>query len=109
MLGRRSAGAGFRPADKLAAAAAELTRGCVHRCRHCPVPAVYGGRLRVVQQETLLADVDQLVEMGAMHLSFADPDFLNAAPYALRAVRSLHQRHPSLSFDITTKVGARWT
>jgi hypothetical protein len=66
----------------------------VYRCRHCPVPAVYGGRLRVVQQETLLADVDQLVEMGAMHLSFADPDFLNAAPYALRAVRSLHQRHP---------------
>jgi len=86
------------------AAAVELTRGCVHRCRHCPVPAVYGGRLRVVQQETLLADVDQLVEMGAMHLSFADPDFLNAAPYALRAVRSLHQRHPALSFDITTKV-----
>jgi radical SAM superfamily enzyme YgiQ (UPF0313 family) len=86
------------------AAAVELTRGCVHRCRHCPVPAVYRGRLRVVQQETLLADVDQLVEMGAMHLSFADPDFLNAPPYALRAVRSLHQRHPSLSFDITTKV-----
>jgi radical SAM superfamily enzyme YgiQ (UPF0313 family) len=86
------------------AAAVELTRGCVHRCRHCPVPAVYGGRLRVVQQETLLADVDQLVEMGAMHLSFADPDFLNAPPYALHAVRSLHQRHPSLSFDITTKV-----
>jgi len=57
-----------------------------------------------VQQETLLADVDQLVEMGAMHLSFADPDFLNAAPYALRAVRSLHRRHPALSFDITTKV-----
>lgn len=86
------------------AAAVELTRGCVHRCRHCPVPAVYGGRLRVVQQETLLADVDQLVEMGAMHLSFADPDFLNAAPYALRAVRALHRRHPKLSFDVTTKV-----
>jgi Radical SAM superfamily len=86
------------------AAAVELTRGCVHQCRHCPVPAVYGGRLRVVQQETLLADVDQLVAMGAMHLTFADPDFLNSAPYAMRAVRSLHQRHPSLTFDVTTKV-----
>lgn len=86
------------------AAAVELTRGCVHQCRHCPVPAVYGGRLRVVQQETLLADVDQLVGMGARHLSFADPDFLNAAPYALRAARSLHQRHPTLTFDVTTKV-----
>lgn len=86
------------------AAAVELTRGCVHQCRHCPVPAVYGGRLRVVQQETLRADVDQLVEMGARHVSFADPDFLNAAPYALRAARCLHERHPTITFDITTKV-----
>ena len=26
----------------------EASRGCSHRCRHCPVPVVYGGRVRPV-------------------------------------------------------------
>ena len=29
----------------------EASHGCVHRCRHCPVPAVYDGRIRVVQAD----------------------------------------------------------
>jgi len=31
----------------------EGSRGCRHRCRHCPVVPVYGGRFRVVQPEPL--------------------------------------------------------
>jgi radical SAM superfamily enzyme YgiQ (UPF0313 family) len=84
--------------------AVEASHGCSSRCRHCPVPAIYDGRLRVVAEEAVLADVDQLVAMGAEHLTFADPDFLNGAAHSLRVVRAVHERHPQLTFDVTTKV-----
>jgi hypothetical protein len=84
--------------------AVEASHGCSSRCRHCPVPAVYDGRLRVVQEEAVLADVDQLVDMGAQHLTFADPDFLNGVHHSLRVVRAIHARHPQLTFDVTTKI-----
>jgi radical SAM superfamily enzyme YgiQ (UPF0313 family) len=82
----------------------EATRGCVHRCRHCPVPAVYDGRIRVWQRDVLVDDVEWLWEHGMRHLTFGDPDFLNAVPHGLAAARAVHERHPELTFDITTKV-----
>jgi len=82
----------------------EATRGCVHRCRHCPVPAVYDGRIRVWQREVLVDDVARLWIDGMRHLTFGDPDFLNAVPHAMAAVRAVHERCPELTFDITTKV-----
>ncbi|MCU1376514.1 MAG: Fe-S oxidoreductase [Actinomycetia bacterium] len=84
--------------------AVEASHGCSSRCRHCPVPAVYDGRLRIVQEEAVLADVDQLVALGARHLTFADPDFLNGAAHSLRVARAVHDRHPHLTFDVTTKI-----
>ena len=84
--------------------AVEASHGCSSRCRHCPVPAVYDGRLRIVQEAAVLADVDPLVGMGARHLTFADPDFLNGVHHSLRVVRAVHERHPELTFDITTKI-----
>lgn len=80
------------------------SRGCSHRCRHCPVPVVYDGRVRPVAEETVLADVDQLVSAGARHVSFADPDFLNAPHHARRIMAAVHARHPDLTFDATIKV-----
>jgi radical SAM superfamily enzyme YgiQ (UPF0313 family) len=82
----------------------EATRGCVHRCRHCPVPAVYDGRIRVRQQDVLVEDVAGLWDLGMRHLTFGDPDFLNAVPHALAVARAVHERCPQLTFDITTKV-----
>jgi radical SAM superfamily enzyme YgiQ (UPF0313 family) len=82
----------------------EASHGCIHRCRHCPVPVVYDGRTRVVPVEALLADVEQLVQMGAGHLSFGDPDFLSGPHHARRVVAAVHQAFPALTFDITTKV-----
>jgi hypothetical protein len=86
------------------AAAVDATRGCIHRCRHCPVPVVYDGRIRVVGREPLLEDVAQLHRMGARHLSFGDPDFLNAVPHALATARAVHAAFGDLTFDITAKV-----
>ena len=35
------------PEERLAGTV-EATQGCAHRCRHCPVPAVYDGRTRAL-------------------------------------------------------------
>lgn len=86
------------------AASVEASHGCSHRCRHCPLPVVYDGRLRVVPEDVVLRDVAQLVAMGARHLSFGDPDFLNGPRHALRVARAVHSCFPELSFDLTTKV-----
>lgn len=82
----------------------EASRGCSHRCRHCPVPVVYDGRVRPVDEATVVADVDQLVAAGVRHLTFADPDFLNTPQHSRRVVQAIHQRHPGLTFDCTVKV-----
>src|SRR5262249_19776766 len=49
-------------------------------------------------------DVDQLVAAGARHINFSDPDFLNAPHHSMRVARALHERHPDVTFDCTTKV-----
>ncbi|HSO96367.1 MAG TPA: CUAEP/CCAEP-tail radical SAM protein [Acidimicrobiia bacterium] len=85
-------------------ASTEASRGCVHRCRHCPVPVVYDGRIRVVALDAVLADVEQQVAAGAEHLTFADPDFLNGVAHSRRVVDAVHTRFPDLTFDCTVKV-----
>ncbi len=82
----------------------EASHGCAHRCRHCPVPVVYDGRTRLVGVEAVLEDVAQLVAMGARHLTYGDPDFLNGPHHSRRVVRAVHQAFPDLTFDCTVKV-----
>ena len=82
----------------------EASRGCAHRCRHCPVPVVYDGRVRVTDEAAVLADIEQLVAAGATHITFGDPDFLNAPRHSMRVVRAMHARFPQLTFDCTVKV-----
>ncbi len=82
----------------------ETSRGCAHRCRHCPVPVVYDGRIRIVSEDAVLRDVDRVVDLGARHVTFADPDFFNGVHHSLRVVRAMHRRHPELTFDCTVKV-----
>jgi radical SAM superfamily enzyme YgiQ (UPF0313 family) len=82
----------------------EASHGCSHRCRHCPVPVVYNGRTRLVGEDAVVADVAQLVGLGARHITFGDPDFLNGPHHAVRVVGAVHNAYPELTFDITTKV-----
>ena len=82
----------------------EASRGCKHRCRHCPVVNVYDGRFRVVQPEIVLADIRQQVEAGAAHMTFGDPDFWNGPSHAMRIVQALHRQFPQLTYDATIKV-----
>ena len=76
--------------ERRLAAAVEASHGCSHRCRHCPLPVVYDGRLRIVPEDVVVADVSQLVAMGARHVTFADPDFLNGPRHALRVAEAVH-------------------
>jgi radical SAM superfamily enzyme YgiQ (UPF0313 family) len=82
----------------------EATRGCLHTCLHCPITPVYEGRLRVIKRDVLRKDIAALVRMGAQHITFGDPDFLNAITHSLRVVRQLHEDFPDVTFDMTTKV-----
>jgi radical SAM superfamily enzyme YgiQ (UPF0313 family) len=82
----------------------EASHGCVHMCRHCPIPSVYHGRIRIVEAATVLEDIGRLVEMGARHITFGDPDFLNGRRHSLAVVDAMHERHPRLTFDCTVKV-----
>jgi hypothetical protein len=82
----------------------EASRGCLHTCAHCPITPVYGGRFFVVPAGVVLADIEQQVEMGAQHITFGDPDFLNGPKHALALARELHRRWPRVTFDFTTKV-----
>jgi radical SAM superfamily enzyme YgiQ (UPF0313 family) len=86
------------------AAYVEASRGCKHRCRHCPIPPVYDGRFFVVPVATVLADVRQQVAAGASHVTFGDPDFLNGPRHALAVARALHAEFPEVTFDFTAKI-----
>jgi radical SAM superfamily enzyme YgiQ (UPF0313 family) len=82
----------------------EASHGCAHRCRHCPVPVVYDGRTRLVGEDAVVADVAQLVALGARHITFGDPDFLNGPHHARRVVEAVHVSFPDVTFDVTAKV-----
>jgi hypothetical protein len=82
----------------------EATRGCKHRCRHCPIVPVYDGQFRIVQREVVLADIRNQVAAGAQHITFGDPDFFNGPGHALPLVQALHAKFPDLTYDVTIKV-----
>jgi radical SAM superfamily enzyme YgiQ (UPF0313 family) len=84
--------------------ATDATRGCKHRCRHCPIVPVYDGQFRVVALDVVLADVEQQVNAGVEHITFGDPDFFNGPTHARRVVEALHDRYPTLTYDVTIKV-----
>ena len=82
----------------------EASRGCKHRCRHCPVVPVYNGQFRIIERDIVMADVRQLIAKGADHITFGDPDFFNGPGHTLRLVEDLHREFPHLTYDVTIKI-----
>ncbi|MGH9002658.1 MAG: CUAEP/CCAEP-tail radical SAM (seleno)protein, partial [Acidimicrobiia bacterium] len=91
-------------AERRLAGYVEASHGCLHRCRHCPVPVIYDGRFRAVPEDVVMADAEAQVAAGARHITFGDPDFLNGPQHSLRVVRRLHRTFPDVTFDCTAKV-----
>lgn len=90
--------------QKLTAGYTEASRGCKHRCRHCPIVPVYNGVFRVVATNVVLADIRQQVAVGAQHITFGDPDFFNGIGHALPLIKALHEEFPKVTYDVTIKI-----
>jgi radical SAM superfamily enzyme YgiQ (UPF0313 family) len=84
--------------------ATDATRGCKHRCRHCPIVPVYDGQFRVVPVDVVMADVRAQVAAGAMHITFGDPDFFNGPTHARKLIEALHAEFPAITYDVIIKV-----
>jgi radical SAM superfamily enzyme YgiQ (UPF0313 family) len=84
--------------------ATDASRGCKHRCRHCPIVPVYDGQFRVVPVDVVMADVGSQVAQGATHITFGDPDFFNGPTHARKIVEALHREHPQVTYDAIIKV-----
>jgi len=82
----------------------EASRGCKHKCRHCPVVPVYKGRFRIINNDMVLADIRQQISKGAEHISFGDPDFFNGPGHAVKIITALNQEFPWVSYDATIKI-----
>src|SRR5262249_38138808 len=82
----------------------EASRGCLHLCRHCPIPPVYGGRFFAAAADVVMADIRQQVAAGARHVTFGDPDFLNGPTHAWKLASALHAEFPDVTFDFTAKI-----
>lgn len=82
----------------------EASRGCLHRCLHCPIVPVYDGRFFLVPEAVVLEDIRRQVHAGATHITFGDPDFLNGPGHSMRIVRAMHKEFPDLTFDCTAKI-----
>ena len=82
----------------------EASRGCLHTCLHCPITPVYGGRFFITPREVVLADIREQVSMGARHITFGDPDFMNGPKHSLAILRAMHDEFPDVTFDATIKV-----
>lgn len=94
----------LRDGSRRLAGATEASRGCKHRCRHCPIVPVYDGQFRVTAVDVVLDDVRAQVAQGAQHITFNDPDFFNGPSHARRVVEALHAEWPALTYDVTIKV-----
>jgi hypothetical protein len=57
-----------------------------------------------VPKTVVLEDLRRQVAMGARHVNFGDPDFLNGPGHSLAIAREIHEEFPFLTFDFTAKV-----
>ncbi len=82
----------------------ELTRGCHHKCTYCSVFSAYDGKVVLGDIDKVIDDIDALVEQGMEHMTFIDAEFFNATRRSFDALARIHERHPNLTFDMTTRV-----
>ena len=82
----------------------EASRGCKHRCRHCPIVPVYDGVFRIVPVDVVMADIRAQVQSGVRHVTFGDPDFFNGIGHAKAILESFGREFDGVSYDVTIKV-----
>ncbi len=82
----------------------EMTRGCHHKCTYCSVFSAYDGKVFLGDMDQIINDVDILVDLKMEHLTFIDAEFFNATRRSFEILSKIHERHPTLTYDFTTRV-----
>lgn len=82
----------------------EIARGCHHKCLYCSVFAAYGGKVLLIPEDLVIADVTNMVNNGATHITFIDADFFNSKQHGIKILRKLNNLFPNISYDFTTRV-----
>jgi len=82
----------------------EASRGCKHRCRHCPIVPVYDGIFRIVSADVVMADIRGQVASGVRHITFGDPDFFNGIGHAKAVLEAFGREFAGVTYDVTIKV-----
>ena len=88
--------------EERAAGYVEASSGCLHHCRHCPLPPAYDGRFYVNPVDEVMRDVEAQLARGARHVTFGDPDFLNGPKHAVAVARAMRGR--GVTWDVTAKI-----
>ena len=76
----------------------EASRGCKHRCRHCPIVPVYDGIFRIVSADVVMADIRGQVASGARHITFGDPDFFNGIGHAKAVLEAFGREFAGVTY-----------
>lgn len=82
----------------------ETMRGCAHGCTYCSVFAAYQKRVIKIPENIVLEDIDNVVNMGATHITFIDADFFSTGKRGIRLIEKMHAKYPHLTFDITLRL-----
>ncbi|MCP4256887.1 MAG: radical SAM protein [Planctomycetes bacterium] len=82
----------------------ETMRGCAHDCTYCSVYAAYEKRVVKINEDAILQDIQNVVRMGARHITFIDADFFSTGKRGLALIEKMKERFSSLSFDITCRL-----
>ncbi|NKC14757.1 MAG: radical SAM protein [Gammaproteobacteria bacterium] len=82
----------------------ETARGCAHKCGYCSVFAAYLQRVVKIPVDVVMEDIEQCVRLGAQHITFVDADWFSTGNHGTAILQELHERFPSLPFDITARV-----
>ena len=91
-------------ASSASSASVDASRGCAHRCRHCPVPVVYDGRVRSIDERRGARRRRAAGRRRRAPHHVRRPRLpQRAAALAPRRAR-VHERFPDVTFDCTVKV-----
>ena len=78
-------------------AALQTKRGCTHSCVYCSYPLLEGSKIRCRDPETVVDDIENLVERhNAGHLFFTDSVFNDEQGRYLELVRAMKRRGVSI-------------
>jgi len=96
----------FNPlVKKLPWTTALTSRGCPGRCNFCSSPSFYGKKLRMRSPENVVAELEQIKEMGYREVFFRDETFTANRKRVLKICDLILEKELDLSWICNARVG----